>query len=102
MGHTKETALKYYLKATEEDKIKAIELQEDCITPLADRWSENHQQEAVNMLSAISGIGIKKAESLIKSFGNLSAVFSASVERLAECENIGKANAVRIFDVLHG
>mgnify|MGYP003309355750 FL=1 len=83
-------------------EIKAIELQEDCITPLADRWSENHQQEAVNMLSAISGIGIKKAESLIESFGNLSAVFSASVERLAECENIGKANAVRIFDVLHG
>ena len=50
------------------------------------------------MLSAISGIGIKKAESLIKSFGNLSAVFSASVERLAEvAENIGKSKMLFEF-----
>jgi Fanconi anemia group M protein len=83
-------------------EIKAIEMQENSITPLADRWIESHQQEYKNMLSAISGIGIKKAESLIESFGNISGVFAASIEQLAECEHIGNSSAVRIFEILHG
>ena len=83
-------------------EIKAIEMQENSITPLADRWIESHQQECKNMLSAISGIGIKKAESLIESFGNISGVFAASIEQLAECEHIGNSSAVRIFEILHG
>lgn len=82
-------------------EIRAIEMNNDTQTPLASRWTEHNAQVSIEVLSAIPGIGHKKAESIIKTFSTLSNVFSASVEQLSQCEHIGAANALTVFETLH-
>ena len=82
-------------------EIRAIEMNNDTQTPLASRWTEHNAHVSIEVLSAIPGIGHKKAESIIKTFSTLSNVFSASVEQLSQCEHIGAANALTVFETLH-
>jgi len=82
-------------------EIKAIELDNEIPTPLAGRWTEHQRQVSVDVLSAIPSIGTKKAESMVDTFGTLSGVFSASVEDLSNCEHLGSASALRVFETLH-
>ena len=83
-------------------EIKAIELGEDFETPLANRWTAFQQSESMDVLSAIPGIGRKKAESLITTFSTISGVFAASAEELSACDGIGTASALAVFEMLHG
>ena len=83
-------------------EIKAIELDNKASSPLAGRWNVHQRQVSIDVLSAIPGIGIKKAESLVNTFTTLSGVFSASVEELSVCEHVGSASALRVFETLHG
>ena len=82
-------------------EIKAIELDNEIPTPLAGRWTEHQRKVSVDVLSAIPGIGAKKAESMVDAFSTLSGVFSASVEELSRCEHVGSASALRVFETLH-
>ena len=83
-------------------EIKAIELDNKASSPLAGRWNVHQRQVSIDVLSAIPGIGTKKAESLVNTFTTLSGVFSASVDELSVCENVGSASALKIFETLHG
>jgi Fanconi anemia group M protein len=83
-------------------EIKAIELDNRASTPLAGRWTEHQRQVSVDVLSAIPGIGTKKAESLVNTFNTLSGVFSASVDEISKCEHMGSASALKVFETLHG
>ncbi|MEZ8032152.1 MAG: helicase-related protein [Candidatus Poseidoniaceae archaeon] len=83
-------------------EIKAIELSENIDAPLAQRWTSFQKSESVEVLSAIPGIGKKKAESLIDSFTTVSRVFAASVEELSACDGVGTASALTVFEMLHG
>ena len=83
-------------------EIKAIELSENIDAPLAERWTSFQKTESVEVLSAIPGIGKKKAGSLIDAFTTLSSVFAASVEELSACEGVGTASALTVFEMLHG
>ena len=83
-------------------EIKAIELSENIDAPLAQRWTSFQKSESVEVLSAIPGIGKKKAESLIDSFTTVSGVFAASVEELGACDGVGTASALTVFEMLHG
>ena len=83
-------------------EIKAIELSEKIDAPLAQRWTSFQKSESVEVLSAIPGIGKKKAESLIDSFTTVSRVFAASVEELGACDGVGTASALTVFEMLHG
>lgn len=82
-------------------EIKAIELDNRASTPLAGRWTEHQRQVSVDVLSAIPGIGTKKAESLVNTFNTLSGVFSASVDEISKCEHMGSASALKVFETLH-
>tara|TARA_Y100000766_G_scaffold200083_1_gene172355 strand:- start:14017 stop:16689 length:2673 start_codon:yes stop_codon:yes gene_type:complete len=83
-------------------EIKAIELEEHSETPLANRWISFQKSESVDVLAAIPGIGLKKAEALINQFSTISGVFSASVEQLGACEGVGTNSALAVFEMLHG
>ena len=52
-------------------------------------------------LLEIDGIGEKKAKALLKHFKTISAVKSASVEKLSEVSSISKKNAEDIFKHFH-
>jgi ERCC4-related helicase/ERCC4-type nuclease len=82
-------------------EIKAIEFDEDVDAPLAERWTSFQQSESVEVLSAIPGIGRKKAEALIDTFTTISGVFAASVEELSACSGVGTASALTVFEMLH-
>jgi len=82
-------------------EIKAIELGENVDAPLAERWTSFQKSESVEVLSAIPGIGKKKAEALIEAFTTISRVFSASVEELSACDGVGTASALTVFGMLH-
>ena len=83
-------------------EIKAIELDGDLETPLANRWTAFQQSQSAHVLAAIPGIGQKKADALIDTFTSLSGVFSASVQQLSNCDGVGPASALAVFEMLHG
>lgn len=83
-------------------EIKAIELGSAESTPLAQRWPEHAKHEHCALLSAIEGVGQRKAEALIEAFGNVSAVFNATMEELVEAEGIGPVTALSVFQLFHG
>ena len=83
-------------------EIKAIELSENIDAPLAGRWTSFQKSESVEVLSAIPGIGKKKAASLIECFSTVSRVFAASIEELSACNGVGTASALTVFEMLHG
>ena len=82
-------------------EIKAVEFDENVDAPLAERWTSFQKSESAEVLSAIPGIGRKKAESLIETFTTISGVFSASVEELSACDGVGTASALTVFEMLH-
>ena len=83
-------------------EIKALEFGENIEAPLANRWTTFQASESVEVLSAIPGIGTKKAEAFIQTFSTLSGVFAASVEELSACDGVGTASALAVFEMLHG
>ena len=53
-------------------------------------------------LEAISGLGIKRRQQLLKQFGGIRAISRASVEELAKVQGISLAIAQKVYDVFHG
>lgn len=82
-------------------EIQSIEDDTSSVGPLSQRWTHNSTRDAVEIVSAIPGIGRIKATALIGTFGSVAAIFAADIDQLTECEGIGKASALTVFEALH-
>ncbi len=59
------------------------------------------QQRKLLLLQNIPGIGIKKAESMLKSFGSIEKISNADVKSLSEVHGIGQKLANNIHSIIH-
>ena len=64
--------------------------------------ARRHKARTTSPLEAISGLGVKRRQQLLKQFGGIRAISTASVEELAKVQGISLALAQRVYDVFHG
>ena len=64
--------------------------------------ARRHKTRTTSPLEAIAGLGPKRRQQLLKQFGGIRAVSTASVEELAKVKGISLALAQKVYDVFHG
>lgn len=64
--------------------------------------ARRHKARMTSPLESIAGLGVKRRQQLLKQFGGLRAISTASVEELAKVKGISSALAQRVYDVFHG
>jgi len=58
---------------------------------------KSHENPKIAMLTAIPGIGVKKAEKLLEHFGSIQRIANASISELKRVEGIGEKIAREIY-----
>ncbi|WP_456330323.1 ERCC4 domain-containing protein [Archaeoglobus sp.] len=58
---------------------------------------KSHENPKIAMLTAIPGIGVKKAEKLLEHFGSIQRIANASISELKRVEGIGEKKAREIY-----
>jgi len=69
--------------------------------PKMERSAQGPEATLVYALAAYPGIGETRARNIVKKFDGLDSLLSASVESIAEVENIGEKTAQKFYDKLH-
>ena len=59
------------------------------------------EKELIYILSSIPGIGEKRAENLLKKFGNIKSIVNAEIKDLMEVEGIGEERARRLYNIFN-
>lgn len=91
-----ETEAVMYLKKLDE-KV-GDEVEEWQMPPVCKKVGRDMEQEAIDVLLAIYGIGFKTAKKLLIKFGSLQEIFNASEREIVK--EIGEKKAVHLFDLM--
>ena len=54
-----------------------------------------------SILESISGLGVKRRQVLLKQFGGLQGISSASIDALCSVEGISRQLAQRVYELFH-